>query len=347
MSRSQQSATSTSETTKASTPAYVEPEKDDGEPRLAHLPVTFFAVVMGLAGLSLAWLRAAALIGAPDLVGVVLFWFALVVDLAVLVAYGIKVVRYRDAARAELRHPIRLAFVPTVTIAFLLLATAGQEIVEPLARVLWWVGAGGQLVLALFVIGSWIARDSFATAHVNPAWFIPVVGMVVVPLAGVRFAPPEISMFFFSVGLLLWIALLPMVLSRLFVHEHPVPGQLLPTLAVLIAPPAVGFLSLLKLNGGVIDVAAEILFDVAVFFTLVFVTQVGRLHRIPFFLSWWAYSFPLAGLSVATTAVAGAYGAAWAMAIAWVLLVAVSALVVLLVGRTGAAVLAGRICVPE
>lgn len=82
--------------------------------------------------------------------------------------------------------------------------------------------------------------------HVTPAWFIPVVGMVAAPLAGVTFGPIEVSWFFFSAGLVFWAALLPMVLTRLFIHDQPVPGQLLPTLAVLIAPPAVAFLSYLR-----------------------------------------------------------------------------------------------------
>lgn len=327
--------------------AYVEPEPADRAPRLAHLPVTFFAVVMGVAGLSLAWLRASALLGAPVVVGRALFWLAAALYVAVLVAYGAKMVRHREAVRSELHHPVRLAFVPTSTIALLLLATAGQEVVPGPAGVLWWVGAIGQLALTLYVVTAWISRSTFGTQHVSPAWFIPVVGLMVVPLAGVRYGPVDLVSFFFSVGMLFWLGMLPMVLSRLFVHEHPMPHQLLPTLAVLIAPPSVGFLAWLKLHGGELDIPARMLFDVAVFFALLFVAQVGRLRRIPFFLSWWAYSFPLAGLSVATTVMAAEIGGVGLVAGAWALLAAVSALVVMLLVRTSAAVARGRICVPE
>ncbi|MFA6300175.1 MAG: hypothetical protein WC642_13475, partial [Nocardioides sp.] len=55
--------------------AYVEPDSAAG-PRLAHFPVTFFATVMGLAGLSLAWGRAAPVLGVPDWVGEALFWLS-------------------------------------------------------------------------------------------------------------------------------------------------------------------------------------------------------------------------------------------------------------------------------
>ena len=40
----------------------------------------------------------------------------------------------------------------------------------------------------------------------NP-WFIPVVGNIIVPIAGVDDAPAEVSWFFFSFGLIFWIAL--------------------------------------------------------------------------------------------------------------------------------------------
>ena len=331
----------------APSPVYVEPEDTTRGARLSHFPVTFFATVMGLAGLALAWLRAAPVLGTPQVIGEVLFWAALVVYGVVLVAYLVKAVRYPAAVRNEMHHPVRLAFVPTSTIALLLLATAGQDVVPDLAAGLWWVGAIGQLVLTLYVLSAWISRATFAMQHVTPAWFIPVVGMVAVPLAGVTFGPLEVSWFFFSVGLVFWLALLPMVLTRLFIHDQPVPGQLLPTLAVLIAPPAVTFLAYLRLTGGGLDTASRVLFYTAVFFALLFFAQVGRLHRLPFFLSWWAYAFPLAGLSVATTVMDREIGGRFLTVSAWVLLVAVTGLVVLLGARTVSAIARGRICIPE
>ncbi|MBC7291989.1 MAG: C4-dicarboxylate ABC transporter, partial [Actinotalea sp.] len=161
--------------------------------RLEHLPVTFFAVVMGLGGLALAWLRAADVLGAPSAVGVVLFWVATTVYAAILVAYLLKLVRHPAAVRAEIAHPVRIAFVPTVSIGLLLLAAAGRAVVPGVATALWWVGAAAQLVLTLAVINAWIQRPVFAMVHVSPAWFIPVVGNLVVPLAGASLAPAEVS----------------------------------------------------------------------------------------------------------------------------------------------------------
>jgi tellurite resistance protein len=317
------------------------------EPRLKHFPVTFFATVMGLAGLSLAWQRAATVLGTPVAVGETLFWAAAAAGAAVVAAYAVKVARHPVAVRAEARHPVRLAFLPTIGIALVLVAAAGQDIAPRLAEALWWSGAAGQLLLTLFVLSSWVSRPTFAPGQVTPAWFIPVVGLVAVPLAGVRFAPDGLSWFFFASGTLFWVVLLPLVLGRLFVHDQPVPAPLLPTLAVLVAPPAVIMLAYLRLVPGAFDSPVpQAIYDVAVFFALLVVTQAGTLLRLPFTLSWWAYSFPLAALSVATTVMAGQYGGALEPA-AWVLLVGVTALITLLAVRTALAMSRRQICVPE
>ncbi len=338
----------TTSTTRAPSHPSVDPAVDTASAsRLAHFPVTFFAVVMGLAGLSLAWSRAHVAFGAPEVVGSALFWLSAVTYLAVLTAYLVKWVRRPGAVREEVVHPGRLAFVPTAPIGLLLVSAAGREIVPVLAESLWWVGVAGQLVATLAVLTTWINRPVFAMQHVSPAWFIPVVGNLVVPLAGTTVGPLEISWFFWSAGLVSWGALLPLVLTRLFVHEAPVPGRLLPTLAILIAPPAVAFVGLTLLDPGPVGLADRVLYYASVFFALLLLAQVGRLHRLPFFLSWWAYSFPLAALTVATTIMAGTLGSDVLTAAAWALLVLTTALVGLLGARTVRAMATGQVCVPE
>ena len=75
---------------------------------------------------------------------------------------------------------------------------------------------------------------------------------------------------------------------------------MVPTLAILIAPPAVAFLSWLQLNGGVLDAAARLFYGTALVFTALALTQVAKLRGQGFALSWWALSFPVAALTIAT-----------------------------------------------
>ncbi len=121
---------------------------------------------------------------------------------------------------------------------------------------------------------------AFQTIHISPAWFIPAVGNVVAPIAGVGLGFPETSWVFFAAGLIFWIVLLVLVMNRLIFHD-PLPGRMVPTLAILIAPPAVGFLAWLQLNGGVLDGFARLLYAATLVFLGLALTQAGKLRRLP------------------------------------------------------------------
>ena len=150
---------------------------------------------------------------------------------------------------AEWMHPVRKAFFPAISISLLLIAVALSAWSPGLARLVWLVGAVLQVALMLGVISGWIGHNPFQTLHISPAWFIPAVGNVVAPLAGVPLGFVEFSWFFFSAGMIFWMVLLTLVMNRLIFHD-PLPGKLMPTLTILIAPPAVGFLAWVNLNGG-------------------------------------------------------------------------------------------------
>ncbi len=316
-------------------------------PRLAHLPVTFFASVMGLAGYSLALHVGGLRLGLGAGASVAMLWAAIAAFLAIAAFYTLKALRHPQAVAAEWHHPVKLAFFPAISISLLLIATAMRLHAEGPARVIWMIGATGQAALTLAVISGWIGHRPFQHLHVSPAWFIPAVGNVVAPVAGVPLGFVELSWMFFAVGAMFWIVLLTLVMNRLIFHD-PLPGKLLPTLVILIAPPAVAFLAWLSLNGGVLDPFARILFYVAVMFAALVAVQAAQSFRgLPFALSWWALSFPLAALTIATYRYAALAGTQ-AHAIAAPLLLAVlSVVIVALVIRTGLAIARGEICRPE
>ena len=63
--------------------------------------------------------------------------------------------------------------------------------------------------------------------------------------------------------------------------------------------PAVGFLAYTRLTGGV-DAFAHILYYAALVFSIIVALQIKTFRRLQFTLSWWAYSFPLAAITIAT-----------------------------------------------
>ena len=324
--------------------ATAEPQTGAGN-RLEHFPVSFFATVMGTAGLAIAWHRAHLVLGAPALVGELILCFATLLFALLLVVYAAKWARHPGAVAQESRHPIRINFFASISIGLLLLAIGWGAREPGLAQVLWAIGALLHLSFTLMAMSSWIHHTHYEIKHANPAWFIPVVGNIIVPLVGVRFAPLEVSWFFFSIGIVFWPVLLTIILYRLIFHPA-LPERLTPTLFILLAPPAVGCLAWVALTGQV-DAFARVLFYCALFLLLLLGIGAMRFLRAPFYLSSWAYSFPLAAVTIATLAMAEGLHADVLRILAALLLAVVSIVVAALVVRTVIAALRGEICVPE
>ena len=318
---------------------------DQPRPSLEHFPITFFAVVMGLSGVGLAVRAAGHAFGwgiAPDPVALVIVGAVFV---AIALAYAVKWMRFPAAVSGEWNHPVRLSFFPAVTISLLLLAALALPVHRGLAHVLWLVGAGGQFALTLAVVSGWIGARSFQMGALNPAWFIPAVGNVVVPLAGPALGHVDLSWYFMSVGLVFWLILMALVFNRLIFHD-PLPARLQPTLVILIAPPAVGFMAWMRLTGE-IDVFARLLLNIAWFFTALVAIQLPRIVRLPFAMSFWALSFPIAAVTIATLTYATELqhpGLLWLGGVLFaVLLVVIAGLLI----RTVRGLKSGELLLPE
>ena len=311
------------------------------EASLRHLPVGIFGASMGVFGFALA-LRAAGFAG----LSAAMQWVGVAFFLLLAGAYATKAVLHPADTKAEWNHPVRIAFFPAISISVLLLATLLVEHQPGIATVLWMIGAAAHAVLTVLVVTQWIGHRPFQPMHLSPAWFIPAVGNVIVPLAGVRLGHAEISWYFLSVGLLFWIVLLTIVFNRLIFHD-PMPGRLKPTMVILVAPPAVAFLAWLQLNGGAVDDFARILINIGYVFALIVAVQLPAILRLPFALSFWALSFPLAAIATASFRFAALTGSAFHLWTGYALLAALALAIVGLAVRTVQVTLAGQVFRPE
>ncbi len=266
--------------------------------RLAHFPIALFASVMGSAGFAIATHRLEQVVGAGATASTAIAAFAAVLFVVIAVIYVAKIIRRPAAVLADWRHPVRLSFFPTVSIALLLLAICALQLAPQVAESLWLIGMTLHLYVSFTIVSVWIGQRAFEPPHLNPVWFIPAVGNIVVPLAGVPLGYVEVSWFFFSIGVLFWLVLVSLVFNRLIFH-NPLPERLLPTLMILVAPPAVAFLAYMRLTEGALDPFARVLFYAGLGLFLLVAFQVQRLATLHFALSWWAYSFPLAALTTA------------------------------------------------
>jgi tellurite resistance protein len=310
---------------------------------IRNLPIPLFGSVMGLSGLSIAVLRLEPSDWTQRLgLGLLVFtalWFGLL-----SLGYAIKFIRFREGVLTEFHHPVRMHFFPAISISLLLLAIGFLGIAQNLSATLWWGGAALHFVLLLRTLRVWFFKG-LPLQTFNPAWFIPVVGTLLVPIAGVHHAPIEFSWFFFSIGLIFWIAMLGMTLNRVIFHGG-LPEKMLPTLFILIAPPAVAFIAYMGLTGE-LNAFAKILYFHALFMTVLILTFADRFARLPFYLSWWAYTFPLAAITLASIRYHAAGGPLFFYNLGIALLLLLCLVVAIVAIRTSIAARNKTLCVAE
>lgn len=263
--------------------------------RLSAAPMALFAIVMGLAGAALAWRKAADLFGAPEAIAEALMGVAGLAYVAIVAVQVVRALRFPGAHLAEFHDPARSSFVPAFTVATALMAAGIEPYSIGAARALWVFAAGLHVLLAFLLLRRWFTepRD---LSEASPAWFIPVVGNLLMPVVGVPLGFTVASWFLFSVGAVFWLILAPVMTSRLF-FGTPLPEKQVPSLFILLAPPAVGGLAVIALNGGDLSVVSHALLGFGTFIALLTASMIGRVVATHFAIGWWALTFPCAAFA--------------------------------------------------
>jgi tellurite resistance protein len=319
-------------------------ESGQDTPIITYFPVSFFSVIMGLSGFTLAWKGADNLFFHNSAIWLCLAYVTSISMAVISIIYAIKIWCYPEAVLEEIRHPVRINFFPAFSISLLLLSVVWQQEVR-VATTLWGIGSALQITLTLYVMSSWIHHTHYTLSHANPSWFIPVVGNIIVPITGSQLGYTELSWFCFSIGIVFWIVLLTIIMYRLFFHE-PLSARMTPMLFILLAPPSVGFVSYIGMVGE-LDVFARIIYYMALFLGLLLAMNIFRFLKVPFFISSWAYSFPLAALTIATMKMTHLTSSLFFQSLSGVLLCLLTVLLSWLVVRTVKAVFAAELCRPE
>lgn len=295
-----------------------------------HLPLPLFASVMGLSGLAMVWRALEALWGWPATVSAGVTVLAAVVFVLLIFGYLCKFVTHPERVHAELAHPVRINFLPALSINLILLGILITPWHEGLGHELWRLGAVVQLLLTLIIVSVWLNTERPAES-INPVWFIPAVGNVLVPVAAAPAGYPLLGWFFFSIGCFFWVVLGTVVLYRLITGPALEPAMR-PSLAILVAPPAVAALALQALLGEMTH-GVFFFYAVALFLFGLLVLQIPGFLKLPYFPSWWAYTFPSAAFTVATFQFAAVHGV-FSQTLLTLMGLAVTLLVTIVFGRT-------------
>lgn len=308
--------------------------------RLQHFPIMLFASVMGLGGFVIAYELLGSVFGLPYFVFEILRCGVTGIFALILCFYIFKMLKFPSSFKAEISHPIKINFFATIPISSLLLAIIwkGSAIYLPL----YYFGVGLLSFLTLYTISFWI-RNNILIIHSNPAWFIPIVGNLIVIIAADGVS--GYLWYFFSVGLFFYIVLFSIIFYRILFHDQ-LANKFIPTLFIMIAPPAVAFLGYMKLTGG-FDPFAHILLSLTIFFMLLIIFMFREFFGLKFFLSWWAFTFPLAAATIAFLRAYEVLSENFFLYFGLFSFVLLSVIICVVVYFTIRAIIRGEICVSE
>ncbi|WP_297811743.1 SLAC1 anion channel family protein [uncultured Helicobacter sp.] len=336
----------------------------DKENWLLHFPIMFFAAIMGLGGLALVVSKTLKTFELETN----LLWFSNVLSiLSVILFCGItllylaKILLYYPAFLKELKHPVRINFFAAISVSLLIILMLLLRLTWiPLwfAFALFYIGAFLQLIFSLYVVRFWFINE-MQQKMANPAWFIPIVGNLIVPLAGANlnlqnesgWIPFEILIFYFGMGSFFWILLNATLLIRLVFGEN-LPQKFLPTLFIFIAPPSIFALDILVLFEKFTDIStlygiASASFSVALFFMFLMISLLKVFRQLKFALSWWAFTFPTTAFTLCALELY-ALGGSLFYAFFGILGIVLSSILVCIVAlRTLLAIKQRQICVLE
>ncbi len=312
------------------------------EASVRNLLVNLFASVMGLSGLALAWRVAHNSLGLSAFVGEAIGVFALGLFLLIALGYLTKLALHPEAVHAEFHHPVAGNFFGTIVISILLLSSVVAPYGALAARAIWTVGVLATFALC-FTAVSRLLKGQVDASHAVPAWIIPCVATLDIPVTGGHMPmawASEINLFAGAVGAVMGLVLFAMIVSRL-VHRDPLASAMTPSLMILVAPFAVGFLAYINIVGD-IDRFAALLFYFGLFMFAVVAPKVFR-PSVNFTPAWWTIGFPMAALVNAALKYAEFRASAPLWVLAIVLLGVLSLALTILLARTVQIALNGKL----
>jgi C4-dicarboxylate transporter/malic acid transport protein len=309
--------------------------------------------------------------------GVAFVLAAWLLAVAVTVPYIARIVRHRDAAAADLRHPLVGGLYATFPAALLVLAvataTVGGSVLSVhavVAVVAVLAAVGSLLAFAAAVAFTYLlfSGEGLAAETANGGWFIPPVVAIIIPLTLLPLLPhvglPAGRLLLLAgysglgIGFFLYLLVAAVLFGRLIFHPLP-PAPLAPSLWIGLGPIAVGSLALLRLAAAgkpfwgaetaavqhVSAIAAATLWGFGLWWLATAALLLARYLRrgpLPFGVGLWGLTFPLGAYTVATLQLARSWptGALeWAAA---ALFLALVGLWLLVTTRTLAAIRTGE-----
>uniref|UniRef100_A0A8I6XJB3 S-type anion channel SLAH2 n=1 Tax=Hordeum vulgare subsp. vulgare TaxID=112509 RepID=A0A8I6XJB3_HORVV len=286
--------------------------RDELWPFLLRFPISTFGMCLGVSSQAMLWKTlesepSMAFLRVRPAANHVLWWVSAALTAVVSIVYLLKVVFYFEAVRREFHHPVRVNFFFAPWVACLFLVKGVPRPEWEIHHVFWYLLMAPILCLDLKIYGQWMSSGERRLSKVaNPSNHLAVVGNFVGALLGARMGLRELPVFFFAVGLAHYAMLFVTLYQRLPTTAQ-LPKELHPVFFLFVAAPSVASMAWARISGE-FNNGAKLLYFVSLFLHVSLVVRVNLFRGLRFSLAWWAYTFPMTSVALATVLYASEVG---------------------------------------
>lgn len=265
-----------------------------------RVPLNTLAIALGLTGVASTWSAVTAVAAIPPQIAQVFWVISAMATVWLLTAHAFRGRHSGKPLRGQLRDPVQGPLAVIVPLVGMLIGADAIHWLPTVGATIAIVSMIAAAAYAGWLVSTWMT-GRIELGAVHGGYILPTVaGGFITATAADALGLHGLGWASFGVGCLFWVVMTTLLIVRM-VSRPALPDALVPTLAVIMAPPAVGGLALFALTD---HVASPLSFAFAGITGILVIAQLAaipRYRRLPFTLGFWSFTFPVA--AVATYAI--------------------------------------------
>ncbi|WP_210725666.1 transporter [Arthrobacter silvisoli] len=261
-----------------------------------RVPLNTLAIPLGLAGLAQVWTLGTSALGLPPGIGQAFWLIAAISWVWTLAVHVHRGTRTDHSLSHQLRHFAQGPLAALLPIAAMLIGAGLYRTVPIAGTVLTFISMAAAAAFAAWILGFWM-RGEMSLESVHGGYFLPISAAGLVgALTAAETGLDWLAVGSFAIGIFFWLVISVFFFLRLALRPA-MPAPLIPTLAIMIAPPAVAAAAWLRISGGQPNHLFEGLSAMTAFMVLIQIMLLPRYRALPFSLGFWSFTFPVASVA--------------------------------------------------
>ncbi|KAL4563022.1 hypothetical protein LXL04_027053 [Taraxacum kok-saghyz] len=289
--------------------------KRSQKPIITKINAGYFRICMSLGGQALLWKTLSEQVDISPTINNVftklpltayfLIWcLALCVFISLSTLYLFRCIFHFNMVKGEYHHHVGVNYLYAPWVSALLLLRSAPSFIFPNKysyEYVWWPLILPVIALDVKIYGQWFTTEKrFLSMVANPTSQLSVIGNLVGAHAAVKIGWTESGICLFTLGMTHYLVVFITLYQRFSGNNH-LPSRLRPVFFLFVATPSMAALAWRSINE-TFDIFSKMLFFLSLFLFASLASRPVMFKKSisKFSVAWWAFSFPLSFLAVAS-----------------------------------------------